>query len=277
MNKCIHKFIVDKYNGSNICFLCGLCRRDYNPLESSKQNQIHQSTTSQKNCEKNNCHHKFIDDINTGSNVCYICGLVGISLNIFHFSEQCDLVQETNFNIKHTSQYEKNINDIKNVCERVNIKDDALIIAISIFKENYNLFQKKRYLACACIYFGLNDRNYILTAELYEKINQNFNNSAGSDEIKQILIILGKKYKPLEIVQISNFDKYGKFYERYIDFFINFKQKYNKIDSKIFENVINDALIRNEDIMFGDKKMDTIFAISFLLNKDVKLCKNGTI
>ena len=256
-------------------------------------------------------HSNAIEDYSTGTIVCPSCAHVLDSVLIcdnFYFKSQPqsqsqlqDRIFERNYADKTASSQSlsicrKLIAEIRNVAEIMNVKEDAQMLAIKIFKKKYNFVKEKRKLAQAALFFSMKQLDYktsdktfelyfnVRTKDfknIYRSIRSEYGFQADKKSRKSNLILQESEIefneneceKPsfLKVAQILNKDKSEQFKTRRLESKIEKEQYLSLYETYLsFFTEFKIKYIHRDNILFKNNNIlkDILKTVVFL-KKDI--------
>jgi transcription initiation factor TFIIIB Brf1 subunit/transcription initiation factor TFIIB len=166
------------------------------------------------------CLHQYIDDYTSGTVVCIQCGDVS-SIVLIDDTQEYRFFEKERFHYTSCSkdingddefkEYDNNIFELKNQCERLNLKNDCIEYAILLFKK-YNKIKNKKLLIDACIYVASEKFSYSLIKfndivkdpslnkiinHISEQLTTNQKSLVPNDETDNLIIVYGDLFSTL--------------------------------------------------------------------------------
>ena len=215
-----------------------------------------------------------LEDFSNGTLVCMKCGIVLENTIFGRPSQEVDLIKVERTCCKYLGVF-------KNLAHVLNIKEDAIELAVNLFKEYTIENREKHVLTIVFLYYASKILMYTIDMKNFKTVydNENFT-SFGCDKIfNSYLDTIDKFFKQ----KFKNFDQlYDKFkipsqFDYYFDlfypFFILNKTKYN-LTIKIYTHIIKDLICKRSDVILVSKSQYSVFLICFF-NKLGNLTKKN--
>ena len=205
------------------------------------------------------CNNLLIEDFSTGDQVCCNCGLVNnmriLSENFFVENEilfQNELGDEE-FGPKNYEKLQCDIFYLKNICEKYNVLFDAQVIAIYLFKKNWNQKYNKNHLMYACIYLACEKENYSML--LFDSFRKDNKIDEIICELRQVIEIDEANYDYLFL---------------YFESFYNKFKLISKCDPIEYRKIIGEVSKKKKMVKYANKHIIKLFINSFVKNKYIQ-------
>ena len=231
------------------------------------------------------CLHEKYDDYNTGTEVCIKCGLVfenNLLVSTNNFCPEKALM----FNKELEETQYRWINDINIFADFLNIKQDSIELARSIYKDYLKFKKERKILPIICLFYSSKILNYTLDRKNFLNVYENYYSDVFSE----------KKFRnysnKLNNYIKTEYESFGKhsnlinqtqdqlyYYENYYSFFLYYKSLEScKLTNLDYKKIIDDLYLKLKDVCLINKSLDGVFLVCFMtftesFNREKEFCK----
>jgi len=207
-----------------------------------------------------------LEDFSNGSLVCTNCGMVLENLIFGRVSQEVELFVSEPSPCKYYSEF-------KDMACMLNLKDDAVELAINLYDQYTINKREKKILVIIFLYYASRMLEYSIDMKNFKMVFDNKNlGSINSDKkfnayLGKIDMFFKRKFKNFEEIDGTTQKSSNTIFNYYFELFLPF-YKLNKLKYQVtisdYSKIIEDFMLKRADVSLVSKSQYNVFLVCFI-------------